>query len=101
MYEKTYWRTLAQNRGTIPRRIDRSRFWELLEVMYPAQWKHEGEDFECFAVSEPQTGDLHTWCIRVGSENPEYWETIAPIYFTTEDLHKRVLIAIEMERKMV
>jgi hypothetical protein len=74
----------------------------MLEVMYPAEWLRR-DDFECFAVSEPQTGDLHTWCARVGweTDQPEYWEMIAPIGCTTGDIWSRIEIAMKAEKEMV
>ena len=79
-YDPAYWENLRANDGDIPHRIDRARFWELLEVLPPANWRDEPH-FECFRLIECQTADLYTWCVRLGredSEECEYWEMIAP-----------------------
>jgi hypothetical protein len=62
------------NRGEPPKEITKQRFWELLEVLMPADWTQAGTT-ESFRVIECQTDDLFTWCARVGER---YYEMIAP-----------------------
>lgn len=78
-YDPAYWDALRANRGDTPRRVDEQRFWDMLEVLPPADWTH-GTHFECFRVDEAQTADLYTWMVRIGKldEDPEFWEMIAP-----------------------
>jgi hypothetical protein len=62
------------NRGEPPTEITKQRFWELLEVLPPADWTQAGTT-ESFRVIECQTDDLYTWCARVGER---YFEMILP-----------------------
>lgn len=65
--------------------------------MYPRNWRNpESDDYECFAVDEPQTGDLYTWLVRIGQHDApsvEYWEFIAPDESTDADLLARIYAA--------
>ena len=75
-YEETMVRyeAMRRNRGEAPRRIDESRFLDMLEVLFPADWHRVG-DTESFRVPECQTDDLYTFCARIGSQ---HYELIAP-----------------------
>lgn len=80
LYDAAYWETLRANRGDVPKRVTQSRFWEMLEVLPPADWTRDG-DVECFRVIEAQTDDLYTWMVAIRRPNAkaaEYWEMIAP-----------------------
>jgi hypothetical protein len=89
-YDPAYWDALRANRGSTPKRVDEERWWDMLEVMYPRNWRCPASDeFECFAVDEPQTADLYTWLVRIGKHDTpsvEYWEMIAPDESTNADL---------------
>ena len=93
-YDPEYWRALRANRGSTPTRVDAEVWWARLEVMYPRNWRNpEADDYECFAVDEPQTTDLYTWLARVGQHDMpgvEYWEFIAPDESTDADLLVRI-----------
>ena len=78
LYDPTYWDNLRANDGDTPQRVDEARWWEMLEVLPPADW-HRGRAFECFRVDEAQCADLYTWLVRIGTkDDAEYWEMIAP-----------------------
>lgn len=77
------------NRGEPPKEITRQRFWELLEVLPPADWMQDGST-ESFRVIECQTDDLYTWCARVGDR---YFEMIAPKKTTHAQIIKLVMEA--------
>lgn len=69
----------------VPSVIDRDRFWELLEVLPPCRWERY-QDFEAFYVSECITGNLYTFCVRIGNgQNAQYFEIVAEsnINYTT------------------
>lgn len=91
-YDPIYWDNLRANDGDTPHRIDEARYWEMLEVLPPADWKRY-DTFECFRIIEAQTADLYTWIValgRVGAEGTEYWEMIAPRSITPEGLVLRI-----------
>jgi hypothetical protein len=73
-YDSEYWKTMQQNNGVAPVEIDEGRFWDLLEVLPPANWTRRN-DSESFMLIECQTANLYTWCARVGDK---YFEMIAP-----------------------
>jgi hypothetical protein len=77
------------NRGEPPKEITRQRFWELLEVLMPADWTQAGTT-ESFRVIECQTDDLYTWCARVGER---YFEMILPKKTTHAHIIKLVMEA--------
>jgi hypothetical protein len=89
MYDAAYWQALRDNEGDTPHRADESRFWEMLEVLPPANW-HRGQHFECFMVPECQTANLYTWLVRLGKHDPEFWEMIAPGDFMPGHLLARI-----------
>lgn len=93
-YDFDYWSALRANNGSAAKRVDEERWWDMLEVMYPRNWRPSASDeFECFAVDEPQTADLYTWLVRIGKHDTpsvEYWEMIAPDESTNADLLARV-----------
>jgi hypothetical protein len=74
------------NRGEPPTEITKKRFWELLEVLMPANWTHM-TDTESFRVIECQTEDLYTWCARVGDR---YFEMVLPKKTTHAQIIKLV-----------
>ena len=77
------------NRGEPPKEITKQRFWELLEVLMPADWTQAGST-ESFRVIECQTDDLYTWCARVGER---YFEMILPKKTTHAQIIKLVMEA--------
>ena len=93
-YNDAYWQALRYHRGSVPKRVDETRWWEMLGVMYPRNWRYNADDtFEVFAVDEMQTEDLYTWFVRIGkSDTPtvEYWEVIAPDRSTNKGLLARI-----------
>jgi hypothetical protein len=93
-YDPAYWEALRANRGSAPTRVDAERWWDMLEVMWPRNWRSpESDKFECFAVNEMQTDDLYTWLVRIGQHETlsvEYWEFIAPDDSTDADLMARI-----------
>lgn len=98
LYDDAYWEALRYNRGSVPQRVDEARWWDMLEVMYPRNWRRaQDESFELFAVDEPQTADLYTWLVRIGEH--EYWELIAPDRSTNADLLARIAKAKEVKRR--
>lgn len=103
LYDAAYWEALRYNRGSVPQRVDEARWWDMLEVMYPRNWRRaQDESFELFAVDEPQTGDLYTWLVRIGEHGDravEYWEMIAPDRSTSEGLLARIAKAKEAQRR--
>jgi hypothetical protein len=97
IYDANYWETLRKNQGTDPQRVSRSRFWEMLEVLPPENWRRE-QNFEHFMVCEAQTANLYTWLVRVGrEEDAEYWEMIAPSDFRASELLARIETATRKE----
>lgn len=102
-YDPAYWQALRYHRGDVPKRVDEARWWDMLEVMYPRNWRRaQDESFELFAVDEPQTGDLYTWLVRIGehgARDVEYWELIAPDRSTNADLLARIAKAKEVQRR--
>lgn len=91
-YDPVYWENLRANDGDIPREVAESRFWEMLEVLPPADWTR-GDNFECFRMIECQTADLYTWlfCLgKPGRDGAQYWEMIAPRTMTPSDLLARI-----------
>jgi hypothetical protein len=90
-YDPAYWAALRANDGDTPARVSEQRFWDMLEVLPPADWTH-GKAFECFRVIEAQTADLYTWLVRIGKldEGAEFWEMIAPRSMTPAGLLSRI-----------
>lgn len=74
------------NRGEAPKEITKQRFWELLEVLMPADWTQAGST-ESFRVIECQTEDLYTWCARIGER---YFEMVCPKKTTHNQIIKLV-----------
>lgn len=66
-----------ESRVTEPRKIDKDRYWYLLEVLPPCRWKTV-RGVELFHVSERLQGELVTWCAKLGDK-----------YFEFEDLSYR------------
>ena len=98
-YDPAYWQALRYQRGSVPKRVDETRWWDMVGVMYPRNWRDNEEDtFECFAVNEMQTADLYTWLVRIGGHDTptvEYWEMIAPDRSTNAGLLARIAKAKE------
>lgn len=46
--------------------VDRDRFWYLLEVLPPCKWRRMAGGCESFHVSERLSGNVVTWCVRIG-----------------------------------
>jgi hypothetical protein len=79
------------NRGEPPKEITKQRFWELLEVLMPADWTQAGST-ESFRVIECQTDDLYTWCARIGER---YFEMVCPKKTT----HNQIIKLVEEQMK--
>lgn len=94
-YDPTYYENLRANLGDTPHRVSEARFWEMLEVLPPADWK-KGDQWECFRVIEAQTADLYTWLVRLGDE---HWEMIAPRDMAPYELAARIETARRLERE--
>ena len=94
LYDAAYWEALRYNRGSVPQRVDEARWWDMIGVMYPRNWRHSMDDtFEVFALNEMQTADLYTWFVRIGKSGTptvEYWEMIAPDRSTDKGLLARI-----------
>jgi hypothetical protein len=96
-YEMTDWaqryEDMRRNRGEPAREIDEDRFYEMLEVLPPANWSRLN-GFECFMVDECQTLDLYTWCARITENGHEsFWEMIAPEDSTPSEILAKVCTA--------
>jgi hypothetical protein len=93
-YDPAYWEALRANRGSTPTRVGAERWWDMLEVMYPRNWRTTAnDDYERFAVDEPMTADLYVWLVRIGQHDTptvEYWKMIAPDDSTDDDLMARI-----------
>ena len=102
LYDDAYWEALRYNRGSVPQRVDAARWWDMLAVMYPRNWRRaQDESFELFAVDEPQTADLYTWLVCIGAHDTptvEYWELIAPDRSTNAGLLERIAKAKEVKK---
>ena len=93
LYNSAYWDGLRANDGDAPRRVDKARWWDMLEVLPPADWTR-GHAFECFRVIECQCADLYTWMVRIGDD---HWEMIAPRTMTPGGLLSRIETAQRLE----
>ena len=95
-YEMTDWdqryKDMRKNRGEPAREIDEARFYEMLEVLPPANWTRL-KGFDCFMVDECQTDDLYTWCARMTEGGRDrYWEMISPRDSTVNEIHLKITI---------
>lgn len=63
-------RDLARSRHCHgPQRVTRERWWELLEVLYPARWEMQvggNKEHEVFMMPECITSSLYTFGVRIG-----------------------------------
>ena len=50
-----------------PSRISKERWWDMLEVLYPARWEHL-EGSEIFMMPECITSSLYTFGVRIGED---------------------------------
>jgi hypothetical protein len=50
-----------------PSRVTKERWWELLEVLFPARWEHF-EGSEIFMMPECITSSLYTFGVRIGED---------------------------------
>jgi hypothetical protein len=50
-----------------PSRVTKERWWELLEVLYPARWE-QLEGSEVFMVPECITSTIYTFGVRIGED---------------------------------
>lgn len=50
-----------------PSRVTEERWWELLEVLFPARWEHF-EGSEIFMMPECITSSLYTFGVRIGED---------------------------------
>ena len=82
-----YYEELRLNNGSKPKQITEERFWYLLEVLPPCKWTRL-HGSESFYVSEAETEDLHTWCLRIAGG---YFELVAPKSLTHEQIIARVV----------
>lgn len=85
---------MRTNRGEPAREIDEARYYELLEILPPANWTR-GKGFSCFMVDECQTADLFTWCAYDTNDagRVTYWEMIAPRNSTPQEILCKVITA--------
>lgn len=54
-----------------PQRVTEQRWWELLELLFPARWEQQvggNSDHEVFMVPECITSTLYTFGVRIGEE---------------------------------
>jgi hypothetical protein len=65
-----------------PQRISRERWWELLEMLYPARWEATSNS-EVFMVPECITIDLYTFGVRI---NEDYFSITESCEIATSDL---------------
>lgn len=81
-------------------RVDRDRFWYLLEVLPPGGWFHS-YNVEWFYVIERLTDNIVTWAARIGNEKdgePLYICFQQPANLPTADIQEIVRKAIEANR---
>lgn len=76
-----------------PQRITEQRWWELLEVLYPARWEHL-PDGEVFMMPECITSYLYTFGVRVGSD---YFAITEDCRIKTADLIQQCKDCMEAE----
>lgn len=50
-----------------PSRVTKERWWDMLEVLYPARWEHL-EGSEIFMMPECITINLYTFGVRIGED---------------------------------
>jgi hypothetical protein len=50
-----------------PQRVTRERWWDMLEVMFPARWENTPEG-EVFMMPECITSSLYTFGVRIGED---------------------------------
>lgn len=50
-----------------PQRVTKERWWDMLEVLFPARWEQLG-DCEVFMMPECITSTLYTFGVRIGQE---------------------------------
>lgn len=95
MYNDSRFEAMYRNNGEPAHRIDRSRFWEMLEVMWPRRWQNEPV-FEFFSVDEPYCGSacgktLYLFCARINIEGEDhYFEMISPEDATVSEIVLKV-----------
>lgn len=63
---------------TGPQSIDAARFDELLNCLPPQRW-FCGDLTETFRISEPVTGSLYTYCVRLRSAGKDYYFTLTEV----------------------
>lgn len=72
-----------------PSRVTKERWWDMLEVLYPARWEHLAGS-EVFMMPECITGTFYTFGVRIGED-----------YFSiTEDRNTPAAKLVEMCRKV-
>ena len=72
-----------------PSRVTKERWWDMLEVLYPARWEHL-EGSEVFMMPECITSTFYTFGVRIGED-----------YFSiTEDRNIPAAQLVEMCRKV-
>jgi hypothetical protein len=74
-----------------PQRVSRERWWELLEVLYPARWEATSE-FEVFMVPECIAADLYTFGVRI---NEDYFCITESCNIDTSDLVQQCLEVVK------
>jgi hypothetical protein len=71
--------------------ISRSRYWELLEVLFPADWR-VSKRFESFRVPECIAGDLYTWCAKLKINGKDrYFTCVESSAMTQPDFYEKVM----------
>ncbi len=58
-----------------PAEVNEARWWDLLEAMFPMNWRGTGSAEESFMLAECYTGSLHVCMVRIGDR---YAEMIRP-----------------------
>lgn len=77
-----------------PQRITEARWWELLEVLYPARWEQTPEA-EVFMVPECVTIDLYTFGVRI---NEDYFSIIESCDIATSELIQQCKACMEVAK---
>lgn len=87
------WEVMGQRRRAHytqgPAEITKERWWYLLEVLPPMNWRNRGHT-ESFMLSEFDTDDITCCCVRIGTR---YWSCHQPDSTTHDQLVQLVRAA--------
>jgi hypothetical protein len=82
-YRKQYCKGISE--------ISKSRYWELLELLFPADWR-VSKRFESFRVPECIAGDLYTWCAKLKINGKDrYFTCVESSTMTQPDFYEKVM----------